>query len=83
MICSRYREPLAAVVRAAGDLARAIARGPFKRWTKGTDHSPVTEADIAVNEFLHTRLSELLRGAGWKSEESNTSCPTVPFHLPG
>ena len=69
------REPLATVVRAAGDLARAIARGPFKRWTKGTDHSPVTEADIAVNEFLHTRLSELVRDAGWKSEESDATLP--------
>ncbi|MFZ0025920.1 MAG: 3'(2'),5'-bisphosphate nucleotidase CysQ [Pseudolabrys sp.] len=69
------REPLATVVRAAGDLARAIARGPFKRWTKGTDHSPVTEADIAVNEFLHARLSELVRDAGWKSEESDATLP--------
>ena len=53
MMSSTLREPLEAVMRKAGELARATARRPFKRWTKGADHSPVTEADIAVNEFLH------------------------------
>jgi myo-inositol-1(or 4)-monophosphatase len=65
------REPLATVIRTAGDIARATARGPYKRWTKGADRSPVTEADIAVNEFLRDRLSDLVREAGWKSEESH------------
>lgn len=69
------REPLVTVLRAAGDIARATARGPFKRWTKGADHSPVTEADIAVNEFLRDRLSDLVRDAGWKSEESPPDQP--------
>jgi len=65
------REPLATVMRTAGDVARATARGPYKRWTKGADRSPVTEADIAVNEFLRDRLSDLVPAAGWKSEESH------------
>jgi myo-inositol-1(or 4)-monophosphatase len=69
------RHPLATVMRAAGDIARATARGPFKRWTKGADRSPVTEADIAVNEFLRNRLSDLVRDAEWKSEESNADEP--------
>ena len=69
------REPLVTILRAAGDIARATARGPFKRWTKGADHSPVTEADIAVNEFLRDRLSDLVRDAGWKSEESPPDQP--------
>ena len=69
------REPLVTVLRAAGDIARATARGPFKRWTKGADHSPVTEADIAVNEFLRDALSDLVRDAGWKSEESTPDQP--------
>jgi len=75
------REPLASVMRAAGDIARATARGPFKHWTKGADRSPVTEADIAVNEFLRDRLSDLVREAGWKSEESHAdqSDRTVPL----
>ena len=54
-------EPLTNVMRAAGEIARATARRPFKRWTKGPDRSPVTEGDIAVNEFLHEQLSVLLR----------------------
>jgi myo-inositol-1(or 4)-monophosphatase len=57
-------------MREAGDLARATARGPFKRWTKGDDNSPVSEGDIAVNNLLRIRLGELAPGAGWLSEET-------------
>jgi len=63
-------DPLEAVIRKAGELAQEIARRPFKRWTKGADQSPVTEADIVVNEFLHGQLTELVNGAGWLSEET-------------
>ena len=65
------RGPLEAVMREAGELARATARGPFKRWTKGADRSPVSEADIAVNELLHSRLAALAPDADWLSEESH------------
>jgi myo-inositol-1(or 4)-monophosphatase len=68
---SNLREPLAAVMREAGTLARATARGPFKRWTKGDDNSPVSEGDIAVNDFLCARLNALAPGAGWVSEETD------------
>jgi len=61
--------PLTAVLREAGELARATARRPFKRWTKGADASPVTEGDIVVNDFLHERLLKLV-SAAWLSEES-------------
>ena len=64
------RAPLEAVMREAGDLARAIERGGYKHWTKGDDNSPVTEGDIAVNDLLRTRLSNLVPGAGWLSEET-------------
>jgi myo-inositol-1(or 4)-monophosphatase len=57
-------------MREAGELARAIERGPLKRWTKGDDHSPVSEGDVAVNDLLRARLSELVPGAGWLSEET-------------
>ena len=46
-------------MREAGELARATSRGPFKRWTKGDDNSPVSEGDIAVNDLLHARLGAL------------------------
>src|SRR6185312_9432458 len=57
-------------MREAGAIARATAAGPFKRWTKGKDHSPVCEGDIAVNDFLRARLPALAPAAGWLSEET-------------
>ena len=63
-------EPLEIVLREAGEIARATARRPLKHWTKGPDHSPVTEGDIEVNEFLQSRLVGLAPDAGWLSEES-------------
>jgi myo-inositol-1(or 4)-monophosphatase len=69
------RAPLEAIVREAGELARTTARGPFKHWTKGIDHSPVTEADIVVNEYLRAQLSALLHDAEWLSEESQDQPP--------
>jgi myo-inositol-1(or 4)-monophosphatase len=41
----------------------------LKHWTKGKD-SPVSEADIAVNNLLHERLSAIAPDAGWLSEET-------------
>jgi myo-inositol-1(or 4)-monophosphatase len=64
------RAPLEAVMREAGALARRTAQGAFKHWTKGADRSPVSEADIAVNDLLHERLTALVPGAGWLSEET-------------
>ncbi len=62
-------------MREAGELARVTARGSFKRWTKGHDNSPVSEADIAVNDFLRARLTALMPGAGWLSEETEDHLP--------
>ena len=67
---SSLRAPLEALMREAGELARATSRGEFKRWTKGPDHSPVSEGDIAVNDFLRRRLPQLAPAAGWLSEET-------------
>jgi myo-inositol-1(or 4)-monophosphatase len=64
------RAPLDIVMREAGELARTTARGPFKRWTKDDDNSPVSEGDIAVNNLLRVRLDQLVPGAGWLSEET-------------
>lgn len=64
------RAPLEAVMREAGELARATRLTEFKRWTKGADNSPVCEGDIAVNNFLRARLPALTPGAGWLSEET-------------
>lgn len=67
---SKLLQPLEAVMRDAGALARETARRPFKHWTKGPDNSPVTEGDIAVNDLLHARLPQLAPEAGWISEET-------------
>lgn len=69
---AQLRTPLEAVMREAGEIARATARTPFKRWTKGHDHSPVSDGDIAVNDFLRTRLGALAPDASWLSEETET-----------
>ena len=57
-------------MREAGALARKTAQSAFRHWTKGEDRSPVTEADIAVNDLLHEQLTALCPGAGWLSEET-------------
>lgn len=67
---ARLSDDLVAVMREAGEVARATARRPFKQWTKNGDNSPVCEGDIAVNELLRARLLRLAPQAGWLSEES-------------
>jgi myo-inositol-1(or 4)-monophosphatase len=56
-------------VREAGLLARSMFRTELKNWIKGKS-SPVSEADIAVNDLLEQRLREATPGYGWLSEES-------------
>jgi myo-inositol-1(or 4)-monophosphatase len=66
---AQEREILAAAVREAGALALKTFRAPLKTWTKGTS-SPVSEADLAVDDFLRERLTRLRPRFGWRSEES-------------
>ena len=66
------RARLTAVVRAAGELALGQwpGHGHTPRvWDKGGD-SPVCDADMEVDRFLHEELSRLLPSAGWLSEET-------------
>jgi myo-inositol-1(or 4)-monophosphatase len=60
---------LTEVVREAGALARSMFRTELKNWTKGAS-SPVSEADIAVNDLLENRLRSASPDYGWLSEES-------------
>lgn len=62
---------LEVIMREAGEVAREATRTPLKHWTKGHDHSPVSEGDIAVNNFLRARLGTLAPEAGWLSEETS------------
>lgn len=63
-----FRDEFAAIVREAGALAASTFGGTYKSWTKGGG-SPVSEADIAVDDFLRERLPRLLPAA-WLSEET-------------
>jgi myo-inositol-1(or 4)-monophosphatase len=73
---SLFRETLArdcalltSTVREAGALAHSMFRTELKNWTKGAS-SPVSEADIAVNDLLENRLRSATPDYGWLSEES-------------
>ncbi len=67
---SEFLAGLEVIMREAGEVAREATRTPLKHWTKGHDHSPVSEGDIAVNNFLRARLGTLAPKAGWLSEET-------------
>ena len=56
-------------VREAGALAQSMFRTELRKWTKGAS-SPVSEADIAVNDLLESRLRAATPDYGWLSEES-------------
>jgi myo-inositol-1(or 4)-monophosphatase len=60
---------LADSVREAGALALSLFRTELKNWTKGAS-SPVSEADIRVNDLLESRLRAATPDYGWLSEES-------------
>jgi myo-inositol-1(or 4)-monophosphatase len=60
---------LAAAVREAGVLALGMFGPSLKTWTKGHG-SPVSAADIAVDELLRARLVDAGPGIAWLSEES-------------
>src|SRR5215813_1983223 len=62
-------QQLADAVREAGDIALRTFRQPVRQWSK-VGSSPVSEADIAVDEFLRRRLGALAPDAGWLSEET-------------
>ena len=74
------RDALAATVRAAGALALAKFQRPLKSWMK-EGASPVSEADIAVDELLRERLLGARAGFGWRSEESAEASGNPPAKL--
>jgi myo-inositol-1(or 4)-monophosphatase len=67
-------------VREAGALALSLFRTELKNWTKGAS-SPVSEADIAVNDLLESRLRSATPDYGWLSEESVDDEARLGKHL--
>jgi myo-inositol-1(or 4)-monophosphatase len=68
-VLARDAELLKDTVLEAGTLALSLFRTDLKNWTKGAS-SPVSEADIAVNDLLESRLRSVTPDYGWLSEES-------------
>jgi myo-inositol-1(or 4)-monophosphatase len=68
-ILARDAALLKDTVREAGALALSLFRTELKNWTKGAS-SPVSEADIRVNDLIESRLRSATPDYGWLSEES-------------
>jgi myo-inositol-1(or 4)-monophosphatase len=68
-ILTRDAALLMDTVREAGALALSLFRTELKNWTKGAS-SPVSEADIRVNDLIESRLRSATPDYGWLSEES-------------
>src|SRR5258705_4336512 len=68
-ILTRDAAVLKDTVREVGALALSLFRTELKNWTKGAS-SPVSEADIRVNDLLETKLRSATPDYGWLSEES-------------
>src|ERR1700729_3260360 len=67
-------------VQEAGGLGLSLFRTELKNWTKGAS-SPVSEADIAVNDLLERRLRSATPDYGWLSEESVDDDQRLGKHL--
>ena len=67
-------------VQEAGALALSLFRTELKNWTKGAS-SPVSEADIRVNELLEQKLHAATPDYGWLSEESVDDESRLRKHL--
>lgn len=56
-------------VRDAGIIARKLYQGSYRKWDKGKGQ-PVTECDLAIDQFLSQRLRSARPEYGWLSEET-------------
>src|SRR3954447_4099712 len=79
-ILQRDSALLVAAVREAGALGLSLFRTELKNWTKGAS-SPVSDADIAVNDLLESRLRSATPDYGWLSEESVDDEQRLGKHL--
>lgn len=66
-------EMLELAAHQAGAVAMHWFVDPGKVWDKGNNH-PVTEADLAVDQYLRKTLREARPDYGWISEETDDDC---------
>lgn len=59
-------------MREAGSIARQYYGGDYRRWSKNRGE-PVTEADLAIDNFLRKEFEAARPEYGWLSEETGTS----------
>ena len=57
----------------SGEIAMDFFQSDPEVWEKGDDAGPVTEADLAVNTYLHEVLQTERPDYGWLSEETEDS----------
>lgn len=62
-------EELQDIVSEAGRIGLSYFGKNIKNWQK-PDDTPITEADLAVNDFLDAKLKNLMPEFGWLSEET-------------
>jgi myo-inositol-1(or 4)-monophosphatase len=79
-VLTRDAALLTDTVREAGALALSLFRTELKSWTKGAS-SPVSEADIRVNDLIESRLRSATPDYGWLSEESADDEARLEKHL--
>lgn len=77
---ARAAAVLATAIAEAGELALKFFGHRPRTWRKA-DGTPVTEADIAVDELLKERLVGAFPAFGWISEESRNG-PLLPVDQP-
>lgn len=66
---SRDLDLITNAARQAGEIAKRYFGGNFRLWEKGKGQ-PVTEADLAIDEYLRGTLTAARPDYGWLSEES-------------
>lgn len=77
------KNALQACLHEAGAIALEHWRRDVRHWIKGADE-PVSEADMAVDAYLKTRLPAIITGSLYISEESlesSSSIADAPFWL--
>jgi myo-inositol-1(or 4)-monophosphatase len=79
-VLARDASLLTNAVREAGALGLSLFRTELKSWTKGAS-SPVSEADIRVNDLIESRLRSATPDYGWLSEESADDDARLGKHL--
>lgn len=62
---------LAEAAKGAGVIAARYFKAGAQVWDKGGGQGPVTEADLAVNDYLRATLMGARPDYGWMSEESD------------